>query len=130
MVDAGKDDWLSARPWGYINQHGALLTRIDDISGEQGRDIGHATHDVGTDIDLYHVYRFAGATSGTDDYNRLRNTLIRVLSLPDGQTEADRAALTSWVTRRDRVSPPSCRTRMRKRCITRLAVRTRHRASL
>lgn len=95
--DSGGDDWLSARTWDYINQHGALLTRIDDISGEHGRDIGHATHDVGTDIDLYHVYRFAGATSGTDNYNRMRNTLIRVLSLPAEQTADDRAALTGWV---------------------------------
>lgn len=95
--DPGHDDWLAASTWSYINQHGALLTRIDDISGEHGRDIGHATHDVGTDIDLYHVYRFAGATSGNDNYNRLRNTLIRVLSLPVEQTAADRAAIMSWV---------------------------------
>ena len=95
--DAGHDDWLSARTWDYINQHGALLTRIDDISGEHGRDIDHTSHDVGTDIDLYHVYRFAGATSGIDNYYRLRNTLIRALSLPAEQTAADRAALTSWV---------------------------------
>ncbi|WP_448481255.1 hypothetical protein [Pseudoxanthomonas mexicana] len=97
MRDPGHDDWLSARTWEYIDQHGALLTRIDDISGEHGRDIGHSTHDVGTDIDLYHVYQFAGATSGGDNYNRLRNALIRVLSLPAEQTANDRAAITSWV---------------------------------
>ncbi|GGK05246.1 hypothetical protein [Luteimonas terricola] len=96
MRDSGHDDWLSARTWDFISQHGTLLTRIDDISGEHGRDIGHATHDVGTDIDLYHVYRFAGATSGGDNYNRLRNALIRVLSLPAEQTANDRAAITSW----------------------------------
>jgi hypothetical protein len=94
--DPGHDDWLSARTWEYISRHGALLTRIDDITGEHGRDIGHATHDVGTDIDLYHVYQFAGATSGGDNYNRLRNALIRVLSLPGDQTANDRAAITSW----------------------------------
>lgn len=97
MRDNGGDDWLAARTWEYINQHGALLTRIDDISGEHGRDIGHATHDVGTDIDLYHVYRFAGATSGEDNYNRLRNAVIRVLALPADQTQADRDAITAWV---------------------------------
>lgn len=91
------DDWLSARTWEYIDQHGAMLTRIDDISGEHGTDIGHTSHDVGTDIDLYHVYQFAGATSGGDNYNRLRNALIRVLSLPAAQTGNDRAAITSWV---------------------------------
>jgi hypothetical protein len=97
MRDQGHDDWLSARTWEYLNRHGALLTRIDDISGEHGRDIGHATHDVGTDIDLYHVYKFTGATSGIDNYNRLRNALIRVLSLPSEQTANDHAAITSWV---------------------------------
>lgn len=97
MRDQGHDDWLSARTWEYLNRHGALLTRIDDISGEHGRDIGHTTHDVGTDIDLYHVYQFAGATSGGDNYNRLRNALIRVLSLPSEQTASERAAITSWV---------------------------------
>ncbi|GAB3380740.1 RHS repeat domain-containing protein [Lysobacter fragariae] len=96
--DSGGDDWLAARTWEFIDQHGALLTRIDDISGEHGRDIGHATHDVGTDIDLYHVYRFAGATSGEDNYNRLRNAVIRVLSQPADQTQADRAAITAWVS--------------------------------
>lgn len=97
MRDQGHDDWLSARTWDYINRHGALLTRIDDISGEHGRDIGHDTHDVGTDIDLYHVYQFAGATSGGDNYNRLRNALIRVLSLSVEQTANDRSAIATWV---------------------------------
>lgn len=96
--DAGGDDWLAAGTWDYINRHGNLLTRIDDISGEHGRDIGHETHDVGTDIDLYHVYRFAGATSGGDNYYRLRNAVIRVLSQPADQTQADRDAITAWVS--------------------------------
>ena len=98
MRDPGGDDWLAARTWDYIHRHGNLLTRIDDISGEHGRYIGHHTHDVGTDIDLYHVYTFAGATSGLDNYNRLRNALVRVLSLPPEQTAADRTAITAWVS--------------------------------
>lgn len=98
MRDDGGDDWLAARTWEYIDRHGALLTRIDDISGEHGRNIGHSTHDVGTDIDLYHVYTFAGATSGLDNHNRLRNALVRVLSQPAEQTAADRAAITAWVS--------------------------------
>lgn len=96
--DAGGDDWLAVGTWHYLERHGNLMTRIDDISGEHGRDIGHATHDVGTDIDLYHVYRFAGATSGTDNYNRLRNAVVRVLSQPADQTQADRDAISAWVS--------------------------------
>jgi hypothetical protein len=95
--DNGGDDWLAVRTWDYINRHGALLTRIDDISGEHGRDIGHNSHDVGTDIDLYHVYTFAGATSGSDNYNRLRNAVVRILSLPEEQTADDRAAVNAWI---------------------------------
>jgi hypothetical protein len=96
--DAGGDDWLAARTWDYINRHGNLLTRIDDISGEHGRNIGHQSHDVGTDIDLFHVYQFAGAVSGTDNYNRLRSAVVRVLSLPAEQTAGDRAAINAWVS--------------------------------
>jgi len=47
---------------------------------------------------VHHVYQLAGATSGSDNYNRLRNVLIRVLSQPTEQTAADRAAITAWVS--------------------------------
>ncbi|MBA3487759.1 MAG: hypothetical protein H0T88_11340 [Lysobacter sp.] len=96
--DRGYDDWLSARTWDYINRNGALLTRIDDISGEHGRNIGHDTHDVGTDLDIYHVYQFAGAKSGGDNYDRLRDALIRVLSERPELTVNDSAAIISWVS--------------------------------
>ena len=98
MRDPGHDDWLSARTWDYLQNHGNLLTRIDDISGEHGRDIGHETHDVGTDIDLYHTFTFAGATSGGDNHNRLRNAVVRALALPEAQTVQDRADINAWVS--------------------------------
>lgn len=103
--DPGHDDWLSARTWEYLQNHGNLLTRIDDISGEHGRNIEHDTHDVGTDIDLYHTFTFAGAISGGDNHNRLRNAVIRALALPAEQTIQDRADITAWVnTTRQRFS--------------------------
>ena len=98
MRDVGGDDWLSARTWEYIDRHGGLLTRIDDISGEHGRNIGHQTHDVGTDIDLYHVYRFPGAIRGEDNYVALRRAVIRVLSLPEQEAADDRARVQAWVS--------------------------------
>lgn len=98
MRDPGHDDWLTARTWEYLQNHGNLLTRIDDISGEHGRNIGHSTHDVGTDIDLYHTFTFAGAVSGGDNHNRLRNAVIRALALPDDQTIQDRADIAAWIS--------------------------------
>lgn len=94
--DDGHDDWLSARTWEYIDQHGALLTRIDDISGEHGRNIGHATHDTGTDIDLFHTHTFPGAYSGGNNYQLLRNAVVRAMALPAEQTVEDRAGIAAW----------------------------------
>jgi hypothetical protein len=69
--DAGGDDWVARGAFTWLQTHRALLTEIDDTSGEHGRDIGHASHQYGTDIDAYHFYRFPGATSGTSNYNLL-----------------------------------------------------------
>ena len=98
MRDVGGDDWLSARTWEYLDRHGVLLTRIDDISGEHGSNIGHRTHDVGTDIDLYHVYQFPGTIRGEDNYFALRRAVVRVLSLPERDAADDRARVLAWVS--------------------------------
>lgn len=74
--DSGHDDWGSHGTYQWLQQHIDLIKAVDDISGEHGRNIGHTTHQYGTDIDMYHFHRFAGATSGTDNYNRLRNTAL------------------------------------------------------
>jgi hypothetical protein len=74
--DAGGDDWVSRGGYGWIVANGTLLQEIDDVSGEHGRDIGHASHARGTDIDMYHFYRFPNATSGTDNYNRLAADVV------------------------------------------------------
>lgn len=74
--DTGSDDWGSRGTYNWLQQNIGLINEVDDISGEHGRNIGHATHQYGTDIDTYHFYRFTGATSGTDNYNRLRNAVL------------------------------------------------------
>ena len=74
--DAGGDDWISRGGYDWIVTNGGLLQEIDDVSGEHGRDIGHASHARGTDIDMYHFYRFPNATSGTDNYNRLAADVV------------------------------------------------------
>lgn len=74
--DDGHDDWGARGTYNWLKQNAGLIREVDDISGEHGRNIGHTTHQFGTDIDTYHFYRFAGATSGTDNYNRLRNAVL------------------------------------------------------
>ena len=39
--DAGGDDWASMSAFGWLNTYTSLLTRINDITGEHGRDLGH-----------------------------------------------------------------------------------------
>src|SRR5215475_9905929 len=55
--DPGGDDWSSQYTYNWLNSRAnqALVTRINDISGEHGRNIGHATHYDGRKLDLYHV---------------------------------------------------------------------------
>ena len=74
--DAGYDDWGARGTYNWLLQNVHLVNQVDDISGEHGRNIGHDTHQYGTDIDTYHFYRFTGATSGTDNYNKLRDTVV------------------------------------------------------
>lgn len=74
--DAGGDDWGSRGTYNWLQQNIGLINEVDDISGEHGLDIGHKSHQYGTDIDAYHFYRFTGATTGTDNYNKLRNTVL------------------------------------------------------
>ena len=79
--DPGHDDWGAKGTYTWLQQNVSLIKEVDDISGEHGRNIGHNTHQYGTDIDMYHFYRFAGATSGTDNYNQLRNSLVSAFGM-------------------------------------------------
>jgi hypothetical protein len=74
--DAGHDDWGARGTYNWLQQNIALINEVDDISGEHGRNLAHKTHQYGTDIDTYHFYRFPGATTGGDNYNRLRNAVV------------------------------------------------------
>ncbi|TYB64316.1 hypothetical protein FXF51_21570 [Nonomuraea sp. PA05] len=74
----GGDDWCSsfAHGWLSVAANKALLPRINDISGEHARNLGHGTHLTGNDIDAFHPYRFSGVDagalgSGGLNYNRL-----------------------------------------------------------
>lgn len=74
--DRGEDDWCTHGVYLWMQEHRNLLQAINDISGEHARDIGHATHQFGRDIDMYHFYNFPGATSGGTNYTLLRQNVI------------------------------------------------------
>ncbi len=52
--DRGGDEWSAKGTYEWMVANGPLInTRIYDVSGEHGRNIGHTTHRRGTDIDIY-----------------------------------------------------------------------------
>jgi hypothetical protein len=93
--DPGLDDWASRGAYLWMQTNAALLTRIDDISGEHARDIQHQTHERGVDIDEFHYYTFPnGAGSGGANYTQLTNNVFAALN-------GDAAAagrVGAWVT--------------------------------
>ncbi|MBI1733217.1 MAG: carboxypeptidase regulatory-like domain-containing protein [Gammaproteobacteria bacterium] len=72
--DVGGDDWASKGTFEWLETYGSLITRINDISGEHGRNIGHAGHKSGTDIDIFH-FGDVLYSAGTDDPFGLLNYL-------------------------------------------------------
>ena len=101
--DAGGDDWCARFTFYWMRDNRNLLGRINDISGEHARDIGHATHETGADIDMYHYYTFPNAGTGEDNYLRLRADVLLLpnLSSQDQATreraEAARARILDWM---------------------------------
>ena len=103
--EAGGDDWASRRTYDWMATNTHLLTAINDVSGEHSKDLGHASHDRGSDIDMYHFYRFqdASAASGTSNYNVLL-ALLRDLPKLNSPTQAVQAVgqaarneLRAWI---------------------------------
>jgi hypothetical protein len=92
--DNGLDDWASRGCYSWLVANSALLTRVDDISGEHARHIGHDTHERGVDIDQFHYYTFPGGNSGGGNYTALRNNVIAALN---GDAAAA-ARVSAWVT--------------------------------
>ncbi|HJU41334.1 MAG TPA: carboxypeptidase-like regulatory domain-containing protein [Vicinamibacterales bacterium] len=93
--DPGLDDWASRGTYLWMQANAGLLTRIDDISGEHARDIGHTTHERGVDIDEFHYYTFpGGAVSGGANYTQLTNNVFNALN--GDAAAAGRVA--DWVT--------------------------------
>jgi hypothetical protein len=93
--DTGGDDWAAQSTYTWLDGHRALVTRVDDVSGQHARNIGHDEHERGTDVDIFHVYMFpGGAVSGIANYLRLQADVERAMA---GDTPA-RARVNSWAT--------------------------------
>lgn len=63
--EPGHDDWVSYRTYNWMVANAQHLTAINDVSGEHGKNLGHASHARGSDIDMYHFYRFPGAAANS-----------------------------------------------------------------
>ncbi|MGR5067613.1 hypothetical protein [Vibrio alfacsensis] len=84
--DLGGDDWSAKGAYLWIESNNALIPAIDDISGEHGKNIGHDTHQKGTDIDTYHfTHLLSGEKQGSGNYKKLRDYVVSALS---GDTDA------------------------------------------
>jgi hypothetical protein len=93
--DAGLDDWAARGAYLWMQTNAGLLTRIDDISGEHARDIGHQTHERGVDIDQFHYYTFpGGGGSGGGNYTALNTNVFNAMN--GDAAAAGRVA--AWVT--------------------------------
>jgi hypothetical protein len=96
--DVGGDNWCSLAAYHWLDVNRSLISRIDDISGEHARDIGHDGHYDGRDIDIFHYYTMPGAWNGESNYDILARNASRMMhSDPDIRAQA-RAQVTSWVS--------------------------------
>lgn len=104
--DQGGDDWCTKETYQWINSYRSLLTPINDISGEHGKDLKHKTHAKGTDIDMYSFYTFPGANpnSGMSNYKALVSNILNIpkkhSNLPALQTIGLAAVkhVRDWIT--------------------------------
>lgn len=94
--DVGLDDWVAIGTYRWMDANAALLTRVNDVTGEHGRDTGHTTHRRGTDIDIFHFGAFIAPgnppTSGAN-YAGVAQLAINAI----GGDAAALASLTAWV---------------------------------
>lgn len=70
--DKGGDNWAARGTYIWMMENRDLITAYDDVSGEHGRNIGHVTHKLGTDVDLYFFGRsLVTPRWGTGSYRKL-----------------------------------------------------------
>ncbi len=95
--DNGGDDWAAQATYTWLDNNRALVTKIDDISGEHARNIGHETHYDGKGIDMFHVYTFPGSgcgESGARNYLCLEQSVLNAL----GGDATAKSNVAAWAT--------------------------------
>jgi hypothetical protein len=104
--EPGGDDWVAQGTYRWIEENQEKLTGINDVSGEHGRNLEHATHARGTDIDMHHFYVYegvgSGPGSGTANYLRLQQDGISAFDTdlrgaPTPAALAARTRLSAWI---------------------------------
>ena len=88
--DPGGDEWCSYSTYYWLVSNGSIL-KINDISGEHGRDIGHKEHKEGTDIDSYHFAELDGL-NGTQNYINLSKKIFGAFNGSNG----DKEQVSNW----------------------------------
>jgi hypothetical protein len=68
--DKGDDSWSSVSMYNWIqaNINTGLWSRYNDVSGEHTLNLGHATHELGNHVDIFHYYTL-DATSGGENFS-------------------------------------------------------------
>ncbi len=100
--DTGGDDWCARSTYEWMVANEGLLTKINDISGEHSRNIGHQSHQHGTDIDMFHFYTFPGGTTGAANFQRLSADVVTAAQISNpnskirAQAEAARNRVIAW----------------------------------
>jgi len=94
--DAGGDDWTSKSAFAWLNAYPSLLTRINDITGEHGRNLGHVGHKYGNDIDLLFFDALVpdtGAGAGDANYAALARLVTESVA-----TTSSKTRVAHWIT--------------------------------
>ena len=97
--DWGGDDWCSSFTYQWLDANRALISSINDISGEHAADTGHHNHYEGREIDVFHYYTFPGITTyATGNYLALARDTARMTSTDPTIRDAARGRVTAWVS--------------------------------
>jgi hypothetical protein len=99
IQDWGEDDWCSFATFHWLDQNRALMSKINDVSGEHAANTGHQQHHQGREIDLYHYYTFPGqSTWAKGNYLQLVRYTQESVSADEAVRANARAQLVAWVT--------------------------------
>ncbi|WP_237152450.1 hypothetical protein [Oryzibacter oryziterrae] len=95
--EAGGDSWLARGTYTWLETNASAITRVDDISGEHGSNLGHVTHQRGTDIDIFQFYSL-NSSRGLSNYIALEAAARKAVTGTPSEVTAAVAKLTTAIT--------------------------------